>query len=217
MFLMDANFRSSEVCLIGEIPREGGFALLEVLVAIVIAALGLLGLVGLQAKSIEMETESYQRTQALILLEEMVNRIQSNPILAGCLDMNGQYVGTSAGGQYFTPAGKCGLSPALQEGLASWDQMLTGAGEVDSGNTKIGAMIGARGCIEQDAGTPLIYTVAIAWQGLTPQRLPTVGAGSPAGLQLAVQCGKNLYGDNETGGVSRRRVVWLTIGPAKQN
>ncbi|MDP3678960.1 MAG: prepilin-type N-terminal cleavage/methylation domain-containing protein, partial [Methylotenera sp.] len=54
---------------------QRGALLLEVLVTIVILAIGLLGLAGLQAKLQSSEMESYQRAQALILLNDMASRI----------------------------------------------------------------------------------------------------------------------------------------------
>lgn len=193
-----------------------GFALLEVLVAIVVAAIGLLGLLGLQSKSIQMETESYQRTHALILLEEMVQRIQGNPLQASCLAMSGGHVGTTGATGYLAPSGLCGTSSSLNEGISSWDQMLRGVSETSGGNA-MGSMIGARGCIERDSVTPALYVVAVAWQGLNTQALPPVGASSSAAVQTAANCGAGLYGDTEAGGVSKRRVVWLAVSPAKQN
>ncbi len=55
-----------------------GFSLLEVLVSMFVLALGLLGLAGLQTRVSVAEMESYQRTQALILVQDMVDRIATN-------------------------------------------------------------------------------------------------------------------------------------------
>ena len=44
----------------------------------VILAVGLLGLVGLQARLHVLQMESYQRAQALILLTDMANRVALN-------------------------------------------------------------------------------------------------------------------------------------------
>jgi type IV pilus assembly protein PilV len=57
---------------------QRGTSMIEVLVTIVILTFGLLGLVGLQTKLQVSEMEAYQRAQALILLEDMANRIASN-------------------------------------------------------------------------------------------------------------------------------------------
>jgi type IV pilus assembly protein PilV len=57
---------------------QRGTTLLEVLITIVILAIGLLGLAGLQARLQSSEMEAYQRSQALILLNDMASRIATN-------------------------------------------------------------------------------------------------------------------------------------------
>ena len=52
--------------------------MLEVLVTIVILAFGMLGLAGLQSKIFIAEMESYQRAQAVVLMNSMVERINAN-------------------------------------------------------------------------------------------------------------------------------------------
>src|SRR3954453_9477866 len=58
--------------------REAGYLLIEVLITMFILAVGLLGVVGLQARAQQAETDSYQRTQALVLLRDMAARINAN-------------------------------------------------------------------------------------------------------------------------------------------
>ena len=55
-----------------------GTSLIEVLVTIVILAIGLLGMAGLEARLQTSEMEAYQRAQALILLNDMASRISAN-------------------------------------------------------------------------------------------------------------------------------------------
>ena len=63
--------------------RQRGASLIEVLVTLVIVAFGLLGIVGMQARLQVSEMEAYQRSQALLLLNDMANRIAINRQLAG--------------------------------------------------------------------------------------------------------------------------------------
>ena len=58
--------------------RQCGVTLIEVLVAVVVTVIGLLGMVALQMRAYTTETESYQRAQAAILLEDMASRIRAN-------------------------------------------------------------------------------------------------------------------------------------------
>src|SRR6267143_676693 len=64
--------------------RQGGFTLLEVLVSLVILVFGLLGLIGLQARTQIATFESYQRGQALILVQDMADRLATNRGAASC-------------------------------------------------------------------------------------------------------------------------------------
>jgi type IV pilus assembly protein PilV len=68
----------------------------------------------------------------------------------------------------------------LQVDVKEWCNALQGAAETSSG-TKLGAMIGGRGCV-QDLGNNE-YLITVAWQGLVPIAAPPEG----------VPCGKDLY------------------------
>lgn len=59
---------------------SAGFTLLEVLVALFVLSLGLLGLAGLQTLGIKFNQQSYQRTQAVILAYDMFDRMRANPV-----------------------------------------------------------------------------------------------------------------------------------------
>ncbi len=57
-----------------------GFTLIEVLVTLVVLAIGLLGLAGLQASSLKHNNNAYQRTQATFLAYDILDRMRANPI-----------------------------------------------------------------------------------------------------------------------------------------
>ena len=58
--------------------RQSGFTLLEVLVAILVLSIGLLGLAGLMASSIRNNHSAYQRTQATWLAYDAIDRMRVN-------------------------------------------------------------------------------------------------------------------------------------------
>jgi type IV pilus assembly protein PilV len=151
---------------------QRGISMIEVLVTIVIVGIGLLGFAGLQSRLQVSEMDSYQRSQAVVLLEDMASRIATNRVYAA------NYVtGTSA------PLGAgmtCPTSTATRQATDAkeWCEALQGAAET-SGTSKVGALIGGRGCVE-DMGSG-VYRVTVAWQGLGPVSSP------------AVACGANLY------------------------
>ena len=203
---------------------QGGFTMIEVLVTFVILVVGLLGLIGLQARSQQAELESYQRGQALILLQDMVDRMNANRLGS----KSGNYLTTGMtpnayvgnGSTSPTPLSTC-VAPTTPATIAAydlcdWGNQLIGAAEVSASGTCtstngadcIGAMLGARGCVSYDAATELldstgtvipgtgIITVTVAWQGVAPTIAP------PA----AITCAQNAY-PTET----QRRVVTATL------
>ena len=58
--------------------RQYGFTLLEVLIAIVITSIGVLGLAGLQAASLRNNHSAYLRGQATLLAYDMADRMRAN-------------------------------------------------------------------------------------------------------------------------------------------
>ena len=62
--------------------RNGGFTLIEVLVTFFIMAIGLLGLAGLQLTTLQSQLEGYHRAQAILLVEDMANRVKVNAVAA---------------------------------------------------------------------------------------------------------------------------------------
>lgn len=59
--------------------RHAGFTLLEVMIALVIFSIGLLGLAGLQAGGLRSNTAAQYRTIATIQAYDMADRIRANP------------------------------------------------------------------------------------------------------------------------------------------
>ena len=58
--------------------RQSGFTLLEVLIAILVLSIGLLGLAGLMASSMKNSHSAYQRTQATWLAYDIIDRMRVN-------------------------------------------------------------------------------------------------------------------------------------------
>jgi len=185
--------------------NHSGFSLIEVLVTIVILLIGLLGLAGLQGRALTSQMESYQRAQALVLLDDMADRINTNRknaasyVTATPLGTDGSIpAGCDAGGVCATTA---------STDLYAWHTALQGSSETLSGN-KVGAMIGARGCIYQIAapatGFATAYSIVVSWQGLNNTYAPDTSTATSAG-----QCGNGQY-TSET----LHRVIALPVSVA---
>jgi type IV pilus assembly protein PilV len=160
---------------------QRGATLIEVLVSVVILLVALLGTAGLIARSNQSEMESYQRGQALTMLQDMVTRINANRQAASCYASG--VTMTVMGSATVVPP-PCTLGTASQQtmavaDLAAWNSALLGSAE-SNGSNGVGAMIGALGCIENLDAVNQIYRVTIAWQGLAKTSAPALPCGSGA-------------------------------------
>jgi type IV pilus assembly protein PilV len=145
---------------------QQGALLIEVLVAIVICAFGLLGFAALQARATTTEFESYQRSQALVLISDMANRLNANRANAG------DYVGAGLIGGGTTLEDCAGKAGAALD-LCQWGNLIRGSAET-RGTSRVGSMTEARGCVRLAAGTSHRYVVSIVWQGIVPSGAPLV-------------------------------------------
>ena len=185
--------------------RQRGTSLVEVLVTLVILAFGLLGVAGLQAKMSLAEMESYQRSQALMALAEMTERMSASPALAtSYLNQGTLGNGNTAQPTNCYPAPPAAPLSVPARDLCEWNISLQGASERNSG-TKVGGTMGAVGCITQlTASNPAlgfctagIYRVSVAWQGMNPTQAPANG----------LSCGLGSFGPTD----ASRRVIAATV------
>jgi len=171
-------------------PR--GFTLLEVLIAIVVFAFGILGLARMQMRTSLASTEAMQRTQVIQLVQDMVDRINSNRRNADTYVRTGEIEATGS-------AEDCTLAKeSTTRDICEWTNLLRGAAAADAG-TQLGSALGARGCIRRltnGAGTAIdrSYVVSVAWQGLVPTAAP-----------------ENTCGEGQFDEESKRRVYSFTL------
>lgn len=160
---------------------DQGFTLIEVLVTMLILAIGLLGLAGLHSTMLRSELEALQRTQAMLLVEDMANRLRTNPKDAR---VAGNYEGEYGSGSGLV----CAAATPVDVDLCAWDTALKGASVETEGGAEVGAMIGARGCVERISGaanTQVLLRVTVAWQGLSSTAAPEL------------PCGEGEFGDDD--------------------
>ena len=177
------------------VSRQAGTTMMEVLVSIVIVVIGLLGLAGLQSRASVAEMEAFQRAQALVLLQDMADRINANRTILSMDYVTAAPLGTG------NAVAACAGTIAERD-LCEWQNALLGASE-SSGGLQVGAMIGARGCVTNITPTmPREFQIAVVWQGLVPTAAPG-----------ATACGSGEYGDEKT----RRAVTAHVIIGCLQN
>jgi len=169
-----------------------GYVLLEVLITIVITVIGLLGLAGFQTRATAAESEGYQRVQALVLAQDMVDRIYANRDNAATYLQND----VGAAGTITDCSALPGVPSVQQKDSCEWSNALVGASET-VGGVSIGTLLGGRGCIT--AGAANEYIVTVVWQGLISTVAPTV------------TCGQNAYGNEALRRAVSLRVVISTL------
>lgn len=145
-----------------------GYSLVEVLVTLAILAVGLLGLVGLQARAHTAETESFSRVQALLLANDMADRIATNRSeakkgVASVYD-TATAQGTGHADVNCTTLGTANSAEVATHDLCEWDLALKGATQT-VGGSKFGTLSGARGCIALETAPIRQFVVSVAWQG----------------------------------------------------
>lgn len=173
--------------------RQAGTSLIEVLITMVILAFGLLGLAGMQSKLHLTTTESFQRAQAIVLLNDLSERINANRAQAA------SYVTPSLGTGDSEPEDCSAVAAGAARDKCEVSNALKGAAEKKS-DTNAGAMADARACVDrvvaEDATTctPAVYLVTVAWQGLHKTTAPRE------------TCGMNQYGED-----AYRRAISLRV------
>lgn len=148
---------------------QKGFTLLEVMIAMVIFAVGLLGLAGIQALSFESLHSSYSRSQAVLLAYEMVDRMKANS--AGGAD----YItgaGTAAGTAPSTlcDAATCGATQMAAFDLWQWKSALPTS------------LLSGKGSIAVAGGT---YTITVHWD---EDRTGADGVTCPPAVATDLRC-----------------------------
>ena len=130
--------------------RNAGFTLLEVLIALIIVSIGLLGVAAMQASTLKNAGSSKYRSAAISLTSDMADRLRANleGVMEGNMAVNTGYNRprtTLADAVYNTPNAACrstGCLPAdmALDDLATWQERLatslprgTGVVCIDSG------------------------------------------------------------------------------------
>jgi len=178
--------------------RARGAGLIEVLIAALVLAVGLLGMMTLQTTAKRYSYEAAQRSMASAVARDAIERMRSNPTVLP------DYVATIGEGSISTAPTSCNTGTCTPAQLAARDLyeielLLDGATErvtVDAVTSNAGGLVQPTACISHNAGN---VQVAIAWRGVEEMTNPTES-----------DCGEGtgLYG---AGNVQRRLLVLSTF------
>lgn len=132
-----------------------GFTLIEVLVTMLILAVGLLGLAGLQTTGLRYNVSAYQRTQATVLANDILDRMRSNRAVAdtgGYNTRNDQLPGSYSSNCLSTTA-NCTPADLASHDIREW--------KTDIENTLPGGQ--AQVTSQPASGTGVLHTIAVQW------------------------------------------------------
>ncbi len=171
---------------------SAGFTLIEVLVALLIFSIGVLSIVALQVLAKKANFDALQRTQSTYLTQYIRERMRLNKDGLDTYVAGGQLGGGTLGAE---PAPNCqgAVNPCTADESAThdlwhWEQMMDGAGEMRGANNT-GGLVDPTACVAGPVGGGQgIYTVSIAWRGVTE-------LANPPGDQCGAGLGK--YGPTD--------------------
>lgn len=129
--------------------RQSGMTMIEVLITILVLAIGLTGVMSMEAIAIKSNHQAYLRTQAILQAQDLADRMHAN--LKGVED--GDYVITSAP---TTPAKNCLSTACSTAELALFDKW-----EWDQSNKKL--LPDSTATVSFDS-TAKSYTMTINWK-----------------------------------------------------
>jgi len=170
------------------LQRASGFTMIEILVTLVITAVGMLGLAGFVVRATTLSTDSIQRARAAVLVNDMAARISNSKAIAGT------FVGANGSNLQLRGANvvDCAAFAGAALQLCQWNNLLAGANDGGSG----AAFLGYRGCVTQPNPADPLFVVTVAWGSMTP------------GAPPADQCGVGVFGAEAQG---LRRVLRLQV------
>ena len=126
--------------------KQRGFSLVEVLIALVIMSVGMLGIAGLYVHSMQAGRTSMLRHHAVTLAGDVADRIRANP-RAGIT-----YEGAGLDGSCVSGVVDCDEVAMAGHDILLWQQQADDT--LPAGDVEI---------LFDDSGTPPIYTINITW------------------------------------------------------
>ena len=130
------------------IKRVGGFTLVEVLIALIILSVGMLGIAGLYVHSMQAGRTSIFRHHAVTLAGDVADRIRANPRAAIAYSQAGANNNCVNGGIDCTPP------QMAANDIDLWDQQA--ADTLPNGTVTVDFTAGV-------GGLPATYQITVAW------------------------------------------------------
>ncbi|MDF2446180.1 MAG: pilus assembly protein [Moraxellaceae bacterium] len=144
---------------------QAGFGLIEVLAAVLVLAVGVVGFGALQLRAVQTSGDSYYRTQAMSIAQDLAERARSNSSqMAGYLTAT-NWPTTAVG----TPPTACMTGNCLPDAMMNFD---TQSVRYSAQTLLPQGLVRMETCQDPTPGGTPLSCIYVAWDGL----LPTAGA-----------------------------------------
>jgi type IV pilus assembly protein PilV len=149
--------------------KESGFSMVEVLVALVVLAIGLLGIAALYLNSLQAGRTAIYRTQAITLAADLADRIRMNRTAQA--SYGSLFADAEVGVGSCSTTGGCSDADLASTDLANWKAEV--AEQLPNGQGQVAVTLPVA------VGEPASYVVTVQWA--------EVGEALPVTFQLGFQ------------------------------
>lgn len=140
--------------------RQTGVTMIEILITIIVVAVGLLGAVGLQVNSMKAGNNANFRYQATLLAYDMAERMRANPL--GIKSNNYDAITVTDTGTNYT--GTITAANMYKQDIYDWKQSLKS--QLPSGN----------GTVTVDGSDNRRFTIHVEWTPVSDMQVEATGA-----------------------------------------
>ena len=154
-----------------------GFTLLEVLIALLVFTIGMLGMAGLMVVSVKTNQSAYLRTQASFLAQSMADRMRGN--LARIADYTGDYDASTTGADPCLSGAACTPANIAVRDRRLWSVLLRDS--LPAGSANIACTGASLGVGIQTGAAPYdgLCTFTITWTEANLARDTSATPGAP--------------------------------------
>ncbi len=153
--------------------QQTGISLIEVMVAVLIMAVGILGMVGLQVTSLQLNRGALMRAEAMQLGNDILDRVRANP--TGSYDDIGFDDDPPTSNNCVT--NPCSTSQMADYDVAQWKCSINSV-DIDGDTYAICSTLGITGSLPAGAGaidiTDEVTTVQVRWESGSEGQTSTV-------------------------------------------
>ena len=150
---MPLALRYKQAALSSRASGQEGFTLIEVMVAVFVLAIGVLGMAGMQAVGVRESQNTYFRTQADMLANDMADRMRANrATMIDSTPLDYVFDGTNPGTGPSCDAGTPCIGNLSAYDLSGWYNAL-----------QLSSLPSAIGKVTQVGASTTTYTVEVYW------------------------------------------------------